>query len=91
MTDIQLEQLKEYMVEGFLKSKHECTELMCDFYDYRESLTIVNGVVLKDKRIVIPTNLRIDAMSTLHRSHVGIVKPKKGFQLACSGQECIVT
>ena len=57
VTDIQLEQLKEYIVDGFPKSKHECTEFMHDFYDYRESLSIINGVVLKDKRIVIPTNL----------------------------------
>ena len=74
VTDVQLEQLKEYIVDGFPKSKHECTELMRDFYDYRESLNIINGVVLKDKRIVIPTNLRVDTMSTLHRSHMGIVK-----------------
>ena len=77
VTDVQLEQLKEYIVDGFLKSKHECTELMHEYYDYRESLTIVNGMVLKDKRMIIPTNLRVDAMSTLHRSHMGIVKTKE--------------
>ena len=74
VTDVQLEQLKECTVEGFPKSKHECTELTHDFYDYRESLTIINGVVLKDKCVVIPISLRDDAMSTHHRSHVGIVK-----------------
>ena len=31
---------------------------------------------MKDKHIVIPTSLR-DAMSTLHRSHMGIVKTKE--------------
>ena len=45
-SDMQLMQLKDYIVDGFPKSKHECTELMCDFYDYRESLSIINGVVL---------------------------------------------
>ena len=48
-TDIQLEKLKKYVVQGFHKSKHECTELTHDFYDYRESLSIINGLVLKDK------------------------------------------
>ena len=56
-SDIQLMQLKDCIVDGFPKSKHECTELTCDFYDYRELLSIINGVVLKDKRTVTPTNL----------------------------------
>ena len=76
-TDIQLEELKKYITQGFPKSKHECTELTHDFYDYRESLSIINGLVLKDKHIVIPTSLRNDAMSTLHRSYMGIVKTKE--------------
>ena len=76
-SDVHLMQLKDCIVYGFPKSKHECTELTCDFYDYRESLSIINSVVLKDNRIVIPTNLQVDAMSTLHRSHMGIVKTKE--------------
>ena len=49
-------------------------------------------MVLKDKHIVIPTSLRDDAMSTLHRSHMGIVKTKeRELQLVCFGQECIGT
>ena len=76
-TDLQLEELKKYIIQGFPRSKHECTELTCDFYNYRESLSIINGLVLKDKRIVIPTSLRDDTMSTLHRSHIGIVKTKE--------------
>ena len=76
-SDVQLIQLKDCIIDGFPKSKHECTELMHDFYDYRESLSIINGLILKDKCIVIPTSLRDDAMSTLHRSHMGVVKTKE--------------
>ena len=60
-SDVQLMQLKDFIVDGFPKSKYECTDLKHDFYDYRESLSIISGVVLKDKRIVIPTGLRTDA------------------------------
>ena len=34
-TDVQLGELKKYIIQGFPKSKHECTELTHDFYDYR--------------------------------------------------------
>ena len=76
-TDIQLEGLKKYIIQGSSKSKHECTKLTHDFYDYRDSLSIINGLILKDKCIVIPTSLRNDTMSTLYRSHMGIVKTKE--------------
>ena len=75
--DMQLMQLKDCIIDGFPRSKHECTELICDFNDYKESLSIINGLVLKDKHIVIPTNLRDNAMATLHSSHMGIVKTKE--------------
>ena len=74
--DVQLEQLKKYVICGFTKTKHECTELM-RFFDYRESLTIINGMVLKDKRLVIPLKLCDAALAALHRSHMGIVKTKE--------------
>ena len=76
-TDVQLEGLKKYIIQGFPKSKYECTELTHDFYDYRESLTVINGLILKDRCVVIATSSRDDAMSTLHRSHMGVVKTKE--------------
>ena len=84
-TDVQLEQLKEYIVNGFPKSKYKCTELMRTFFNYRESLIIISGIVLKDKRIVILLGLHDDAMAILHRSHMGIIKTKER-----SGQKCTV-
>ena len=74
---IQLTQLKNYITDGFPRAKHECTELTHDFYDYRESLSIINGLVLKGRQIVIPSCLRESALAILHRSHMGIVKTKK--------------
>ena len=75
--DCQLTKLKTYIVDGFLRHKHECAEDIRSFYDYRESLTIVDGMVLKDKRIIIPAGLCEQVMENLHRSHVGIVKMKE--------------
>ena len=75
--DCQLTKLKTYIVDGFPKHKHECAEDIRSFYDYRESLTIIDGMIMKDKRIVIPFGLREQALENLHRSHVGIVKMKE--------------
>ena len=75
--DCQLTKLKTYIVDGFPKHKHECAEDIHSFLDYRESLTIKDGMVMKDKRIVIPESLHNDALKVLHRSHMGIVKTKE--------------
>ena len=75
--DFQLTKLKTYIVDGFLKHNHECAEDIYSFFDYRESLTIIDGMVMKDKRIVIPESLCNDALKVLHRSHMGIVKTKE--------------
>ena len=75
--DCQLTKLKTYIVDGFPKHKHECAEDIRSFYDYRESLTIIDGMIMKDKRIVIPFGLHEQALENLHRSHMGIVKMKE--------------
>ena len=77
IADCQLTKLKTYIVNGFPKHKHECSEDIRSFSDYRESLTIIYGMVLKDKRIVIPASLREQALENLHRPHMGIVKTKE--------------
>ena len=69
--------LKTYIVDGFPKHKHECAEDIHSILDCRESLTILDGMVMKDKRIVIPESLCNDALKVLHRSHRGIVNTKE--------------
>ena len=41
--DCQLTKLKTYITDSFPKHKHECTEDIHSFFDYRESLTIFDG------------------------------------------------
>ena len=64
--DCQLTKLKTYIVDGFPKHKHEFTEDIHSFFDYRESLTIIDGMVMKDKRIVILEGICDDALKVLH-------------------------
>ena len=49
--DCLLTKLKTYIVDSFLKRKHECAEDICSFFDYRESLTIIDRMVMKDKEL----------------------------------------
>ena len=42
------------------------------YYNARHELTVQNGLVFKDCRIVVPTSLRTNIIATVHRSHQGI-------------------
>ena len=46
------------------------------YFGFREELAIVNGLIVKGHRVVIPSQLRDEALKLLHSSHMGIVKTK---------------
>ena len=52
-------------------------ESICLFYDCRECLTVIDGVIMKAKHIVIPVSLCEKTLETLHTSQMGISKTIK--------------
>ena len=72
--DADMQLLKQHSLDGFPKAKSCLPELICSFYDYRECLSIVDGVVMKGLHVVIPVSSRNNTLETLHSSHMGITK-----------------
>lgn len=48
-----------------------------DFRKFKDELSIVDGVILRDHRLVIPTCLQEKVIQIAHSSHQGIVKTKQ--------------
>ena len=67
--DMQL--LKPYSFDGFPKSRSCLPEPIWSYFDYRECLSDVDGVIMKGLCIVIPASLRTKTLNTLHSSHMG--------------------
>ena len=44
------------------------------YWDVRDTFTVVDGVLLKDSRFVIPTTLQLDMLEKIHSGHQGITK-----------------
>ena len=44
--------LKQHISDGFPKAKSCLPESVCSFYDYRECLSIVDGVIMKGQRVM---------------------------------------
>ena len=45
--DTDIQSLKQHISDGFPKAKSCLPESICSFYDYRECLSIVDGVIMK--------------------------------------------
>ena len=46
------------------------------YWSYRDELSIINGIIFKSDRVVIPKKLRSEMLKKLHIPHMGIEKTK---------------
>ena len=46
------------------------------YWSYRDELSIIDGVLLKGRHIVMPTSLKQQVLDQLHTNHMGIEKTK---------------
>ena len=73
-TDSTLSLVMRYILDGWPGNANECAEPAQPYFTYREELTIVDGLLVKGNRIVIPTDMRHDCLETLHVPHLGLQK-----------------
>ena len=55
-------------------TKDECCDAVKPYFNYREELTVVDGLVLKGQHIVILNKLRLSCLARLHIAHMGVNK-----------------
>ena len=70
--DQDLKILTKYLKFGWVKGSNECKE----YSSFKNDLSIYNGVILYNNRILIPPKLRDSVLSVLHSGHCGIVAMK---------------
>ena len=50
--------LKSQIIKGWPSIRSECPNNLSDYWNYRDKLCILDGLVLKGTRIVVPTQCR---------------------------------
>ena len=75
--DPQMLMLKELIIQGWPKDIKQCPLPLHSYWNYRDELSIVDGIVVKGSHIIIPTTLlsQQNTNKILHDdSHLGIDK-----------------
>ena len=69
--DPTLSKLREVIHEGWPATREKCHKALHNYWNFREELTIEDGLILKQERIVMPSTLRRGALNTIHHGHLG--------------------
>uniref|UniRef100_A0A3P9HQ00 Gypsy retrotransposon integrase-like protein 1 n=1 Tax=Oryzias latipes TaxID=8090 RepID=A0A3P9HQ00_ORYLA len=75
--DETMKELKRTILKGWPENKKECPGKIQDFWNCRAELTVVDDIVLKGSKFVIPTSLRKQMLRKIHEGHLGEVKCKR--------------
>ena len=70
--DPVMQALKSTILIGWPDTKEQVPLTVRDYWNFREELTLHNGVLFKNQRIIIPHSLRSEMLARLHSSHLGI-------------------
>ena len=64
--DPQMLMLKELIIQGWPKDIKQCPLPLCSYWNYRDELSIVDGIVVKGSHIIIPPKYQPELLSLLH-------------------------
>jgi len=74
--DSTLSSLREVIMRGWPDRRSDCPAALLAYWNYRDELTVADGMILKGTRIIIPESLQPAVLKQLHYAHQGAEKCK---------------
>ncbi len=65
------------ILSGWPDTKQEVPHSIKPYWDCRDELAVLNGVIYRGLRIVVPPSMRAQMLDIIHEVHLGIVKSKQ--------------
>ena len=76
--DESLQQLKTTVInDEWPETTREAPAKVREYWDRRDEISKIHGILLKNERIIIPNSLRTEMLKKIHAGHMGIEKSKK--------------
>nr|XP_039248050.1 uncharacterized protein K02A2.6-like [Styela clava] len=71
--DIVCKEVINFCMHGW-PDESRLNDVLLPYYQVRDDLTVIDGLLLRGTRLVIPASLRLDILEKIHEGHMGIVK-----------------
>ena len=68
--------LKTQIIKGWPECRDECPRNLIDYWSFRDELGILDSLVLKGTRIIVPKQRRVELLVKLHEGHFGVDRTK---------------
>lgn len=75
--DTQLTLLRRTVKDGWHEERKQCPPSIAEYWNYRDELSQMNGILFKGERIIVPAALRAEMLSRIHTGHMGMEKCKQ--------------
>ena len=75
--DPVMQALTSIIQHGWPKSKKGVPSALRQYWDYRDELSSVDGLLFRAQRLIVPHNWRKQMLDRIHESHQGIFKCKQ--------------
>ena len=69
--DNQLTRLSHYINTGFPHDKKNLPKDLQEFWNFRDTLSIINGLITCGSRIIVPHEMRAEMLQYIHEGHQG--------------------
>ena len=70
--DESFQTLKTTILSGWPSQRDQAAVNIREYWNYRDELSVHNGILFKGSRVIFPRVLRPEVMSKIHSSHLGI-------------------
>ena len=71
-SDTTLQELAKYVHKGWPREQKDCLEILQHYWTYKECISMENGLLFKDDRLIVPEVERNYILELLHYRHYGI-------------------
>ena len=61
-------------MEGWPEQRNQVPELVTTYWDYRHDIAVIDGILVKSQRILVPQKMREGLVQKLYRVHQGVDK-----------------
>ena len=75
--DPELQKLAKVVKEGWPDHRNKLSPEVRSYYDSKDEISVIDGVVFKGDRVIIPEAMKKDMLTIIHESHLGIVRCKQ--------------